>query len=181
MLHQRQLIREAAKAALVGKTAAGDRVFETRAIPFKRLELPAISIYALEEAVDPTSKSTAPRELKRTLQLAIEALVEQGDNVDDAIDSISLEIERAIHADETLGGTASDCILSSTDTDIIEEGSRLVGVASLTFAVDYYTYAPEAAPDEELADFARADIRYDPGRSVHEDAQAHDRLDSLHL
>lgn len=181
MLHQRQLIREAAKAALLGKTAAGDRVYETRVLPLRRIDLPAISIYTMEETVEPESRTTAPRELKRTVQLNIHAFVEEGDNVDDAMDALAMQIERAIHADDTLGGTASDCILASTELDVGEEGQRLVGTVVLTYEVDYYTYAPAEAPAEAgVADFERADIRYTPGLSVHEEDQARDRLEGLH-
>jgi hypothetical protein len=180
-MHQRQLIREAAKAALVGKTGAGARVYETRVVPFKRLELPAIAVYTLEENVDPASRSTAPRELKRTVDLAIEAAVKQGENIDDALDAIALEIERALHADETLGGAASDSILSSTEIDVLEDGDRLVGVVTLVYSVTYYTDAPAAedAAAGELVDLARVDVRHNLGGSVDVNDEARDRLEGL--
>ncbi len=178
MAHPRQLIREAAREALVGKTQAAERVYETRIVPWRRLELPAIAIYTLDEEVDPSSASTAPRELTRTVDLAIEAYVKQGDNVDDALDDIALEIERAMHADETLRGKASDSILASTQLGIVAEGEKTAGVAGLLYRVTYYTYAPEAA-DVQLDNFATADIRHNPGDSVHQDEEARDRLEGL--
>src|SRR3990170_40796 len=126
MAHQRQVIREAAKAQLLGKTAAGPHVFETRKVPYKRLTLPAIAVYSGDESS--TDQGSAPRELKRTLQLAIEAAVKEGANVDDSMDSIAEEIERAIHVDPTFGGKASDAVLSSTSLDVDEIADQPVGL-----------------------------------------------------
>jgi hypothetical protein len=178
MLHQRQVIREAARDALRGRTAAGARVYETRVVPLRKLELPAVSVYTLEEEVDPASSSTAPRELKRTVDLAIEALVKQGDNVDDAIDAIALEIERAMHADPTLGGAASDSVLASTEIDVLEESDRVVGMARLVYSVTYYTWAPDSA-DVALPDLSTVGIRHDLGGAVHEDDEARDTIEGL--
>lgn len=158
MAHQRQLIREAARAQLLGKTAAGARVAETRMSPWRRPELPAISVYSLEEAVDAGSKLTAPRELTRNLQLAVVAGVEGGANVDDAMDSIAEEIERALHADPYLGDTCGDLVLASTELGIDEDGTRPIGYVRLTFAVTYRTWAPDAADATLPADFATAHI-----------------------
>jgi len=173
MPHQRQLIREAAKTTLVGKTAAGPRVYETRIVPWRKLELPALAIYTLDESVDPASSTTAPRELERTVDLAIEGAVRQGENIDDSIDELALEIERAMHADPYLGGTASDSILSSTEIEVVEESDRLVGVVRLVYSTRYYTLAPDPA-DVELDDFKTADIRTSLGGVVEAENQAHD-------
>jgi len=157
MAHQRKVIRDAAAAALTNATAAGPRVFAARKIALRRLELPALAVYALQEAVDPASIETAPRELTRNLKLVIEAQVEGG-NVDDALDAISAEIEKAIDADETLAGAAAHAILETTDLDVFESGDRAIGSAILTYAVTYYTYAPEAE-DVPLVDFVTADVK----------------------
>jgi hypothetical protein len=166
MAHQRQLIREAVKAQLLGKTAALARVFETRVVPFKNLELPAVSVYILSEAVDAASKLTAPRELTRTAQVAIEAAVKQGANADDAMDSIAMEIERALDADWTFGGTASDSILLSTDLETDDRGDMLVGLVRLTYAVTYFTDCPSAADVSLPTPFAKAHVQFDLEASV---------------
>jgi hypothetical protein len=165
MSHPRQAIREAIKAALLNHTAAGARVFETRMLPAKRLELPAITVYTLEEPVDPASGSTAPRELTRNAQIAIEAAVKQGENVDDAMDDIALEIERAMHADETFGDVCANSILASTAMDVAEVGDQPIGVVILTYSVTYRTFAPEAA-DVTLDNFESAGVRYPVGGAV---------------
>ena len=180
-LHDRQQIREAVKAALIGAhgdpvqyaTAAGARVYETRVVPFRRLELPAVAVYSLSETSD--DEETAPRVLKRSLQLVVEAAVQQGDNVDDALDAISAQIETAMHRDPTFGGVASDSTLSSTRLDVYEEGERITGVAVMQYAVTYYTAAPAAA-DVTLDDLETVGIQTSLGGAQ---AEADRAVDSV--
>jgi hypothetical protein len=164
--HQRQRIREAVAARLVCKTSAGDRVFETRVVPFRRLELPAIAVYALSESSE--DQQSAPRELKRTLSLTIDAAVKSGDNVDDAMDAIALEVERAMHADETFGGLASDSVLASTDIEVFEEADQFVGLVKLQYEVTYYTAAPDAA-----------DVVLDDLESIYTETQLRNAADAV--
>jgi len=140
--HQRQTIREAVKTALVdASTAAGSRVYESRVSAHRRLRLPAIAIYTMEEVCD--DRKTAPRVLKRDLTLAIEGAVKLAADVDDAMDSLADEIEVAMHADPTFGGVMADSVLTSTAIDIAEEGDQPIGVIRLDYRVTYYTDAPD--------------------------------------
>lgn len=160
-MHPRQAIREAARTALVGAvtvddvttyaTAAGTRVYETRKVPHRGLQLPAIAVYTLQESVDPESASSSARYLTRRLQLMIEAFVAPGesDNVDDAMDDICAEIEAALHADETLDGTCIDSLLASTEFEIGVDGNKEIGLAQLVYNVTYETQAD----DDSNADY----------------------------
>jgi hypothetical protein len=177
-MHQRQAIREAVTARLKGRTAAGGRVYETQKVPWTRLELPAIAVYSLDETVDPASKSTAPRELTRTVPIAIEAVVRPGANVDDAMDAMSLEIERVVDRDPTFGDTASDSILATTEQRLSEEGDQTVGNVRLTYNVTYYTQAPDPA-DVELDDLKTVDVRTSLGGAVAAADQAEDTVTNL--
>lgn len=149
-MHQRRLIREAVKAALIGvaptyATAAQARVYETRVFEWRISELPGISVYSLEEPVDPKSGQTAPMELTRDLDLAIEAAVVATANIDDAIDDMCEQIERAMHVDDSFGGTCSYSLLKNTEIEVVANNEKLIGMARLIYSVRYYTYAPEAA------------------------------------
>lgn len=149
--HQRKVIRDSVVRLLVNSTDALDRVFPTRVATLRKGDLPALAVYALEESVDPESFNTAPRELTRKLQLAIEVYVRQGENVDDAVDAICVQVERAMDADETFGKVCGRSILASTQITVIELGDLPVGVARLVYDVTYYTSAPDAAdvtPDD---------------------------------
>jgi hypothetical protein len=179
-VHQRQIIRQAVKTALLGATAAGTRVFESRVYAWKSSELPAISVYTLEDAVDPESRKSAPMELERDLSLAIEAVVKAGENVDDAMDAICEEIERAMHRDDSLGGACSWSVLRTTELDLVGNSDQVVGNARLTYQVHFVTGAPEAA-DTPLDDLKTANIRENLEPGQHPDNQAEDELEDLHL
>jgi hypothetical protein len=184
--HPRQLIREAAKVVLVGTapaflTAAGDRVFETRIIPYRKRELPAIALYTLTEPIDQAGSNTAPRKLKRQLSLMIEAAaaVPAEGTIDDVLDELALEIEIAMHREDTLGGLVSDLMLASTEMDVAGEGENLLGVLRLTYSVTYYTDAPDSR-DSELDEFQSANIRHKLNNLVEEANEAVDELTGIH-
>lgn len=177
--HPRQQIREAVKAALVAaSTAAGSRVYESRGIPWGMGELPAISVYSLNEQVDEGSRTTAPRELDRTVNVAVDLVVSvpaQG-AVDDVLDALALQVENAMHADRTLGGVASDLMLISTEMGTVEGGQRPIAAAQLVYAVQYFTLAPEPSAPENLE---AASVTHDLGGEVHPDNQARDQVEDL--
>ncbi len=142
--HERQILREAVVARLTNATAAQHRVEAMRFVSYRGLELPAIGVYISEEPID-TSSSTAPRKLTRTPQLAIEGVVRYAyDKVENDLDALALEIEKAIDPDPTFG-TLCDAILSSTSLDVLIDGDTMVGVVRLTYAVTYETDAPRPA------------------------------------
>lgn len=172
MPHQRQVIREAVHAALLGATSAGSRVYETRVVPNRLPELPALSVYALQDRVDQErSDTTAPRELQRELDLVVEGWVAAGGNADDAMDALALEVETAMHADPFFGGAAADSMLDSTSLEVLDEGDRFTGWFVMTYTVTYFTRAP-AAP-EDLDDFETAGATH----NLANDNQAEDVFD----
>ncbi len=183
MAHPRQEIREAVKAALLGPqaeedppvyaTSAGARVYETRMVPWQRLKLPAIAVYTLQESAD--LRGTAPRERFRKLSLAVEAAVKAGENVDDALDAIALQMEAAMDVDETFGGKASDSALQTTELDVATVGDQEIGLVRLTFEVTYFSEVPVTPPT--LDDFETANIRYNLSNEVHVTNEAVDSVD----
>lgn len=142
MAHQRQDIRHAVQAQLVGKTAAGSNVARMKRTPWKSNQLPGISVYTLEETVD--QARTLPRELDRTLQLKIEGALVLTDDIDDALDALALEIETAVHEDPTFSEAAADSYLAATDIVIDATAEQPVGSVVLTYRVRYYTPAVPA-------------------------------------
>lgn len=175
MAHQRKLIRQAVRTLLDGATAAGARVYATRVLSLRRQELPAISVYTLEESVEGDSVTHAPRELTRGMPLIIEAWVAPGDAaaVDDAMDDIAEEIETAMHADPYLTDTAAESVLDSTTLEVVQEGDRLMGLVALTYQVTYRTFAPVAPV---LDDLETVHATYNLGNEVHPDEVAQDSI-----
>jgi hypothetical protein len=159
MAHQRKLIRDNRVAALKNATAAGMRVFPTRLDPLKPTELPAISVYTLSEETDEASADTAPREIKRTLELEVRLWVAHSDGVhlDDAVDALAEQVEAVMDADRYFGGTVSDSYLKKVEMEVDEDTDPLIGVARMFYAATYRT--SPAAPGG-LDDFKTVDAKY---------------------
>jgi hypothetical protein len=144
-MHKRQQIREAVKTLLIAaNTAAGAKVYETRLIPWREVELPAIALYTMNETIDEANCTVDY--LRRTLQLEIVAAARATDNVDDTLDSLALQIETAMIFDaatgsthETLSGLCKDVLLSETEIAIEIDGNKPIGMVKLTFTVTYDT------------------------------------------
>lgn len=175
--HQRKLIRRGIQALLkAGLTDAEDRVFTTRVFPFKSTQLPAIAIYAVSEATDAASAESAPRILERTVQIAIEGAVKFDQaKVDDLIDDLTLQIERAMDRDQTFGNLCCKSHLASTELDVQDEGDRTFGVVRLTYDVLYLTDSPDPA-DVELDVLNTIDIKTNVGGQVDPADQAEDQV-----
>lgn len=158
-MHQRQAICEKVCELLkAADTAAGERVYPNRFLPLRVKDLPAILVYTLSERVDPDSISTAPRELTRLLELAVDAIVAVTDDVDNDLSAIALEIETALHADPYFDSTAGESILTDTDIGVEPDGDRFVGRVALTYEVTYRTLAPEVVADDDMDDFETARV-----------------------
>lgn len=160
-MHERQAIREAVIARLKGTapawaTSARDRVYSSRMAPLRTAQLPAISVYVDSDVVDDLSKNSAPRELKRTVTIAVEGWVPAaGDTpVDDALDELALQIETAMDGDLNLAGTAFDSMLTLTEIGIKLDGDRPLACAHLEFAVDYHSPLRVAEPVDDLTTVA---------------------------
>jgi hypothetical protein len=175
-VHQRTAIRTFVRDLLKnGGTAAGTRVHKFQVDPRRLNQLPALSVYILEEAVEDDSKTTAPRELERRAPLVIEGWVgeQEGTDIDDALDALALEVETLMHADPYLGGTvgAAGAVLEDTAIAVLEQGDRRLGMVALVYGVTYYTLAPEPPADDDLDDFLTVEATHNPGGEVHEDDQ----------
>lgn len=177
MAHQRTLIRNAVKALLLNHTDAGTRVHTTQLIPWQRSELPAASIYTLEESSD--NQQTGPRSYKRELQLVVEIGIEAVETgMDDALDNLADQVERAMAVDYTLGNLAEDCTLVQSEMEITVLGKRELGFMRLGYVVTYYTDMVDLAP-ATLDDFDTADIHYNLENSQAVADQAHDLVIDL--
>lgn len=158
MKHQRQQIREAAKAMMLGQGPWLERVYtnRNRALSQRpsqrsdRSQLPALVIYTREEKAE--IFNVAPREYKCRVELVLEVVADATEEVDDLLDDAAQLIERILGRDDTIGGTADDCEYLATNMVIIEQGvERAIGASALTFEVTYYRMAPDG-PDEGAPD-----------------------------
>lgn len=173
MAHPRTEIRQAVVTLLTGATVAGARVYDTRVIPHKRTELPAIAVYTASEAVELSQE--APRRRRRVVALTIEAaVVTTATSAERQLDDLALEIEAALDLDETFTGTADDSLLESTETEVMEDGDRLIGLLTMSFRATKHTYIALAPA---VDDFETANVRYNLASAVHVDNEAVDKID----
>lgn len=146
----RQPIREAAAAALVGKTRAGARVESNRPNPLSQRpsadggtqELPAVIVYT--RSTQSRIFDESPRRYRHEAELVVEAVLElaAGQEIDDELDAFEQEVVDALLLDDTLGGTADDLQLTGSTTTIDGAGAKLLGAVIITFQAIYYSYAP---------------------------------------
>ena len=178
-MHQRNVIRNAITAVLLAaKTDADDRVFPTQKLMYALRNLPAISVYSSTEKS--TLDDTAPRELTRIALFTIESIVKSGEgvdegfNVDDEMDNMAEQIERAMDTDPYLGGQAFQSHLVETDAISQEDGDRQLGILTMTYQVSYRTFA--FVPPENTDEFKTADTTYNLGNEQDPADQTSDEI-----
>lgn len=138
MSHVRKQIRDAVETTLrSGVSLVSRRVYGSRVYPLTKEKLPAIAVYTTSESSN--IMTLGLRTLMRELSLNVDVYVSINDTFDDNVDAICLQIEEAIAANYTLGGLSKDTILVSTEVDYDGETENPVGVARLTYTVQYVT------------------------------------------
>lgn len=135
MANNRQAIRTAVQAMLLGNTDADQNVYKNRESKLWQSELPSILIYTLQEPS--TSESLQSRRYIRDLELLIKVKVEATESVDDVLDALVGEVEDLINADRSLSGTVLSTVQQNTEITIESEGENDVGTAILTFTCKY--------------------------------------------
>jgi hypothetical protein len=143
--HLRRQIREAAATALFGAGDWGVNVFTTRRTPVAAEHLPCALVYTTDETSERDTLGS-DRQLRRELVLAIQAMIQDNDTLDDSLDGLAADVEAAMMADPTFGGLALDCALTRTQIDIRAGGANAemkTGSVVLTFAVSYLTRADD--------------------------------------
>lgn len=141
-MHARRAIVTAAAAALANLPTTGSRVYPGRSRPVTSEAAPHLLVYARQEQSGSDTMGGSSRKLMRQLVLSIEG-IDTGATDDDAVvDSIAEEVEGALAADPTLGGTAKDFVITRTDiTASTEDQERPVRTIVLQFSVFYRTAA----------------------------------------
>jgi hypothetical protein len=136
MAHARSIIRKAFVDALKGKTAAGNKVYDSRLYNMDNTSLPGIIVFSSSENVV-TSTISPPRSQERQLKVTVECYAKTGTQVNSVIDDLAAEVEEQIAASKLLPTICKDCRLESTDIQLNSDGDQPVAVASLVFALLY--------------------------------------------
>jgi hypothetical protein len=138
MAHVRKLIRDNLKTALTGLTTTGSRVYQSRVYPLAAATLPGLLIYSKDEATEYQTIGL-PRLQLRTVSFTVEAYVKGVSDYDDTLDQICLEVEESLYTNSSLGGYASDVMVTSFEADFNGDGDQPVSRATLTIEVQYQT------------------------------------------
>ena len=144
--HVRQQIRERVGTVLTGLTTTGSNVYQSRVYPLSASNLPGLLIYTLSETSEPDVMGVQ-QGVERLLTLAVEGYAKATANLDDTLDTVCKEVETAIAGDTKLNNLARNAFLTSTEIQLNGDGEQPIGVATMTFEVNYRTInnAPDVA------------------------------------
>ena len=135
MSHIRAQIRSALVARLGGLATTGTNVFANRMEILSDPELPALLIMTDGEmvknrAVGSQAAPHARMEL-RTESFKVRACAKANTGLDDTLDEICLEVEKAIAADIFMGGLTDDARLMQTVYQLDASGEHPEGTADM--------------------------------------------------
>ena len=134
-MHVRTQTRNAITAALKTLTTVpADSVFESRVYKLDSGDLPAIVVNSEREDIETKGRGSGqPGIQTRDIQNTVIIAEVNTDEIEDALDVISLEVEDKIFEDHTLGGVAVSTHLISMERFTTEQTDRPFGLMKLTF------------------------------------------------
>jgi len=142
MAHVRKQIRDKFVTILTaGVPLVSRRVYATRVYSLTQAKLPAITISSGAESSSlmTIGATMGAKSLNRTLEVTVSIYENANASLDSLIDAIAVQIEESIGADFTLSGIAKQSVLTSTNIEFSGETEQPVGIATLTFSVQYIT------------------------------------------
>lgn len=143
MSHVRQQIREALKAVLTGLPNTQDKVYVNRVDPIEKGTVPALSIRTGADEKVETIIMAKPALVMRQVDVFVTAYA-VGADVDDQLDDVSSDVEKAVANNHTLSGLVKNIEYMESD-DVIERSERLKGVREIGFQCVYVIQ--ESEPD----------------------------------
>ena len=147
-LHLRKQIRDAVVGLLTGLPTTGAKVYANRVWPLGNSELPGILVMADADTVNSYSEGSVvanvPRNVNRTAHLTVQCIA-QGNAIDDQLDQVCLEVEKALAADRFLGGLSANVTLVDTRIQLKGDGERPTGEATMSYQVEYWVL--DTTPD----------------------------------
>lgn len=144
--HIRKQLRDKLQEILLGLDTTDQHAFinRPRAYPLAETELPGLVIKLHDESAEPQTLKRPGRRIERVLNAVIDCYA-KGDEAEDKLDQMQLEIELAMVEDVTLDGLAKDSYFAQADDDDDAEGDQPCWMRSLTFRIICHT--ADNAPD----------------------------------
>jgi hypothetical protein len=138
MAHVRKQIRDKVADLLKANVSlVKRRVYTTRVHPLNDTNLPAISVYTGTETSQRLQAGVT--DMIRELSLEIDCYVRETSSFDDDVDAIAVQVEEAMATKFTLDGLAKFTVLTSTQIQFDGDADQILGVAKLTYSVQYVT------------------------------------------
>lgn len=121
-------------------TSCNERVYPGRNYPLTPELLPAILVYTRDEDTEPAdSGADGFGPIHRTAKLAIECVTKGDENLDDALDDLTDEVERALLNISERVPAITLFTLTRTELDLFVEDDQVFGSARLSFNCEYWT------------------------------------------
>jgi hypothetical protein len=146
--HARKQIRDAVVAMLQDVVTTERRVYPSRLYSLEESELPSLSVFTVDAGNEEVVRKVTignPAKFHRECPLIIEGHALVGDDVDDLLDQIALEVEVAMSAPLTIGMRTLPAQLRTTSKELIGDTDSQVGIVRLVYLVSYVT--AENTPD----------------------------------
>jgi len=144
--HVRKQIRKAAVAALMDLPTTGARVFESRVYPLAEAQLPGLLVYT---TVEDSGREDSATESMRDVTLLVQGVVRISDRIEDELDDLALEVEKALDALAEGGLAKIYHGIQGTASDLAgEDVNKPHGTIALEFMYTYRT--AKGAPDIAL-------------------------------
>lgn len=134
--HIHKQIRDALVASLADLTTTGPNVFANRVYPLTDAELPALRISMDEEEADEQVDGIMQREV----YCIVEACAKLGAALDDALDQMSLEVEKALAAGVTVDGQLLYPVYTGMRI-AFEDADLPVGVKRMRYRIPFFTHS----------------------------------------
>lgn len=149
MTHVRRQIRDGVMAALAGLPHTGANVFHARQHSLGERQLPALQLAVMGEKITRAAQG-APPVASRAAALVVQAEAVAGDGraLQDLLDAIGTEVERAVFAWAEAQPWILDHQLSETDLLFGDPSERRSGQLAMTWTIT--VLAREGDPDSIL-------------------------------
>jgi hypothetical protein len=147
MSHVRQQIRVALAAKVTGLATTSSNVFQNRTQMVTDANLPCLIIASESDEAQSISLSY-PRLTARIANFSIRVLAKATADLDNVLDGICLNVEKALASDTSLGGLTKDLQLMNTSIAFNSDNETHYGEAAMNWSATYYIQ--ETAPDTAL-------------------------------
>jgi hypothetical protein len=164
MTHPRTIIRNRIQEILVAANVAGGNVRSDGLIVETLIEkdLPVVGIWIPSDNVD--AEDPGPRRRTNTVQVFLQCVVVPGDDVQDKVDALEMDIMAVLDRNRYLDGDpreyTNDSRKVGSSIALMAMGDRVTGFLELEYTMEYLDHAP--AFETATTPFQKLEGTYNP-------------------